>query len=98
MTELQGGLLVAIVVIFLMLVINFQSFKLSFSILSIIPAVISGSVLLLLITGKTLNIQSYMGMIMAVGVAVANAILFITNAEVNRKKDPSSDFAVKWGI
>jgi CzcA family heavy metal efflux pump len=95
MTELQGGLLVAIVVIFLMLVINFQSFKLSFSILSIIPAVISGSVLLLLITGKTLNIQSYMGMIMAVGVAVANAILFITNAEVNRKKDPSSDFAVK---
>lgn len=93
MTELQSGLIIAIVVIFLMLAVSFQSFRLSFSVLSILPAVISGSVLLLLITGKTLNIQSYMGMIMAVGVAVANAILFITNAEINRKNDPASDFS-----
>ena len=92
MNELQSGLIIAIVVIFLMLAVSFQSFKLSISVLSIIPAVISGSVLLLLLTGKTLNIQSYMGMIMAVGVAVANAILFITNAEFNRKKDPSSSY------
>jgi CzcA family heavy metal efflux pump len=93
MSELQGGLLIAIVVIFLMLAVNFQSFKLSISVLAITPAVLSGSVLLLLLTGKTLNIQSYMGMIMAVGVAIANAILFITNAEFNRKKDPSSDYS-----
>lgn len=93
MSELQSGLFIAIVVIFLILAINFQSFKLSFSVLSIIPAVISGSVLLLLLTGKTLNIQSYMGIIMAVGVAVSNAILFITNAEFNRKIDPSSGYA-----
>ncbi|MEI5617448.1 efflux RND transporter permease subunit, partial [Streptomyces brasiliscabiei] len=71
MSELQSGLSIAVVVILLMLVINFQSFKLSLSILSIVPAVIAGSVLLLSITGKTLNIQSYMGIIMAVGVAVA---------------------------
>ncbi|MDP3557688.1 MAG: efflux RND transporter permease subunit [Bacteroidota bacterium] len=94
MSELQSGLLIAIVVIFLMLAVNFQSFKLSLSILSIIPAVVAGSILLLFLTGKTLNIQSYMGIIMAVGVAVANAILLITNAEFNRMKDHSSGYAV----
>jgi len=94
MSELQSGLLIAIVVILLMLAVNFQSFKISFSILSIIPAVVAGSVLLLTITGKTLNIQSYMGTIMAVGVAVANAILFITNAEHHRKHSHSSGFAI----
>lgn len=93
MSELQSGLLIAIVVIFMMLAVSFQSFKLSVSVLSIIPAVISGSVLLLLLTGKSLNIQSYMGIIMAVGVAVANAILFITNAEFHRKKDSSSGYS-----
>ncbi len=86
MSELQSGLLIAFVVIFMLLAINFQSFRLSFTVLSVIPAVVGGSLLLLFITGKTLNIQSYMGIIMAVGVAVANAILYITNAEQYRKK------------
>jgi multidrug efflux pump subunit AcrB len=86
MSELQTGLLIAIVVIFLLLATNFQSFRLSLVTLSIVPAVIAGSFLLLLLTGKTLNIQSYMGTIMAVGVAIANAILFITNAEQFRKE------------
>lgn len=85
MSELQTGLLIAIVVIFLLLATNFQSFRLSLVTLSIVPAVIAGSFLLLLLTGNTLNIQSYMGTIMAVGVAIANAILFITNAEQFRK-------------
>jgi multidrug efflux pump subunit AcrB len=93
MRELQSGLLIAIVVIFLMLAVNFQSFKLSFTILSIIPAVLTGSLLLILFTGKSLNIQSYMGIIMAVGVAVSNSILYITNAEYHRLQDPSVDFA-----
>ena len=83
--ELQLGLFIAIVVIFLMLAANFQSFRTAFVTLSIVPAVIAGSLLLLLITGHTLNIQSYMGAIMAVGVAVANAILFVTNAEDHRR-------------
>ncbi|HTF18916.1 MAG TPA: efflux RND transporter permease subunit [Chryseolinea sp.] len=86
MSSLQSGLIVAIVVIFLLLSVNFQSFRLALVTLSIVPAVIAGSLFLLLITGKTLNIQSYMGMIMAVGVAIANAILFITNAEQFRKE------------
>jgi multidrug efflux pump subunit AcrB len=94
MSELQSGLLIAIVVILLMLAVNFQSFKLPLVILSIVPAVVTGSVLMLLIAGKTLNIQSYMGTIMAVGVAVANAILYVTNAEYHRKKDYQSDFII----
>ncbi len=79
--SLQTGLLTAIIVIFLMLAANFQSFKVSLVVLSTVPAVLLGSLLLLKITGSTLNLQSYMGMIMSVGVSIANAVLLITNAE-----------------
>jgi multidrug efflux pump subunit AcrB len=79
--SLQSGLLVAIVVIFLMLAANFQSFKVSLVVLTTAPAVILGALLVLLITGSTLNLQSYMGIIMSVGVSIANAVLLITNAE-----------------
>lgn len=84
-SELQLGLLIAIIVIFLMLVTNFQSFRTALISLAILPAVIMGAVLLLLLTGHSLNIQSYMGTIMAVGVATANAILYVTNAEQLRR-------------
>jgi len=79
--SLQSGLLVAIIVIFLMLAANFQSFKVSLVVLSTVPAVLLGSLVLLLLTGSTLNLQSYMGMIMSVGVSIANSVLLITNAE-----------------
>lgn len=85
MSSLQTGLLVAIVVIFLMLSANFQSFRISLVILTTVPAVVLGSLLLLLITGSTLNLQSYMGIIMSVGVSIANAVLLVTNAEQLRK-------------
>ncbi len=85
MSSLQGGLLVAVVVIFLMLSANFQSFRISLVILTTVPAVVLGSLLLLLITGSTLNLQSYMGIIMSVGVSIANAVLLVTNAEQLRK-------------
>ncbi|MGC3943411.1 MAG: efflux RND transporter permease subunit [Chryseolinea sp.] len=90
LSSLQGGLGIAIVIIFLLLAANFQSFKLSLAILSSVPAVLAGSLLMLLACGATLNLQSYMGMIMSVGVSVANAILMITNAENLRLelKDP----------
>ena len=85
MSSLQTGLLIAIMVIFLMLAANFQSFKISLVILTTVPAVVLGSLLLLVITGSTLNLQSYMGIIMSVGVSIANAVLIITNAEQLRK-------------
>lgn len=90
--ELQLGLLIAVIVIFLMLAASFQSFKISLATISILPAVVGGSVLLLLITGHTLNIQSYMGAIMALGVAVANSILYVTNAEDLRRQGDKKAF------
>jgi len=81
LNSLQTGLVAAVVVILLLLAANYQSFGLSLSVLSTVPAVLSGSLILLLATGSTLNLQSYMGIIMAVGVSVANAILIVTNAE-----------------
>jgi multidrug efflux pump subunit AcrB len=82
--SLQNGLMFAILVIFLLLAANYQSFKLSLTVLSTVPAVILGSLTALLLTGSTLNLQSYMGMIMSTGVSVANAILIVTNAETLR--------------
>jgi multidrug efflux pump subunit AcrB len=84
LSSLQTGLGLAIVVIFLVLTANFQSFKISLVVLSTIPAVLAGSLGLLWLTGSTLNLQSYMGIIMSVGVSVANAILMITNCETLR--------------
>jgi multidrug efflux pump subunit AcrB len=84
LSGLRIGLLLAVAVIFLLLAANFQSLKLSFLVVSAAPAVIAGVVLMLWLTGTTLNIQSFMGAIMAVGVAVANAILLVTFAERGR--------------
>jgi multidrug efflux pump subunit AcrB len=81
MNSLQSGLGFAVLVIFLLLAANYQSFKLSLTVLSTVPAVILGSLTALLLTGSTLNLQSYMGMIMSTGVSVANAILIVTNGE-----------------
>jgi len=83
--SLQTGLLVAILVIYLMLTANFQSFKVSLVVLCTVPAVLFGSLLLVKLTGATLNLQSYMGMIMSVGVSISNAVLLVTNAEELRK-------------
>ncbi|MGC4057249.1 MAG: efflux RND transporter permease subunit [Chitinophagaceae bacterium] len=83
--SLQNGLIIAIVVIFLMLAANFQSFKVSGVVLTTVPAVIMGSLLLLLAFRSTLNLQSYMGIIMSVGVSISNAVLLITNAEQLRR-------------
>jgi multidrug efflux pump subunit AcrB len=81
LTSLQTGLGLAIVVIFLLLAANYQSLKVAGVVLVTVPAVLAGSLLLLLSTGQTLNLQSYMGIIMSVGVSVANAVLVVTNAE-----------------
>ena len=78
------GLFVAIGVILVLLTANFQSFRLAVAVVLTAPAVISGVAIALWLTHTTLNIQSFMGAIMAVGIAVANAILLITFAERSR--------------
>ncbi|SKB04915.1 Multidrug efflux pump subunit AcrB [Prosthecobacter debontii] len=80
------GLVIAIVVIFLLLCANFQSLRLALVVISTMPAVIAGVVLALFFTGTTVNIQSAMGAIMAVGVAVANAILLVSFADRARRE------------
>jgi multidrug efflux pump subunit AcrB len=91
-TNITTGLAVAVVVIFLLLAANFQSLRLALVVVSTVPAVLVGVVLMLLVTGTTLNVQSFMGAIMAIGVAVANAILLVTFAEQARRHggSPSS--------
>jgi multidrug efflux pump subunit AcrB len=81
---LGRGLLIAFVIIALLLAANFQSIRLAGTIIAALPIVLSGVILGLLATFSTLNIESYIGAIMAVGVAVANAILLITAAEQAR--------------
>ncbi|QEM14236.1 efflux RND transporter permease subunit [Mucilaginibacter rubeus] len=85
LASLQSGLLITIIVLLLMLSANYQSFRLGFTVITAIPGVLVGSLLILLATGSSLNLQSYMGIIMSVGVSVSNAILLISNAEEIRK-------------
>ena len=98
--SLQTGLIAAVVIILLLLAANYQSFGLALSVLSTLPAVLLGALFLLLATGATLNLQSYMGLIMAVGVSVANAILIVTNAEALRfqYRDPFKAASVAASI
>lgn len=81
---LRVGLLLAIAAMFLLLMANFQSVRLPLAILSTIPGVLVGVVLMLLLTRTTLNIQSFMGAIMALGISVANSILLVSFAEQAR--------------
>ena len=94
---LQSGLGVTVVAIFLLLAANYQSWKLSFVVISTVPAVLAGVVSMLWVSHTTLNIQSFMGGIMSVGVAVANAILLITFAEHYRRKGMTVDQAALEG-
>jgi multidrug efflux pump subunit AcrB len=95
---LRTGLLLSILVIFLLLAANFQSFRLAVAVISPVPAVICGVLLMLLLTGTTLNVQSFMGAIMAIGISVANAILLVTFAENARREGASvHDAAVEGG-
>ncbi len=85
-SNLTVGLLLAVLVIFLLLAANFESLRLSFVVFLTAPAAVCGVIVMLLVTRTTLNIESFMGGIMAVGVGTANAILLVTFAEDSRKR------------
>jgi multidrug efflux pump subunit AcrB len=93
--ELAVGLGAAIVVILLLLTANFQSLRLALVVVSATPAVLVGVVLMLFVTGTSINLESFMGAIMAIGVAVANAILLVTFAEEKRRAGADSHAAAR---
>ena len=94
---LRFGLLVAITAIFLLLASNFQSVALSLVVVSSVPAVLTGVAVMLYFTGTSLNIESFMGAIMAIGVSVANSILLITFAERIRQEGKDATQAAITG-
>jgi multidrug efflux pump subunit AcrB len=78
--DLGIGLLFAAVLVYLLMVVNYQNFGDPFVVILALPATFCGILVMLYITGTTLNVPSLMGAIMAVGVASANSILLVTFA------------------
>jgi multidrug efflux pump subunit AcrB len=78
--DLGIGLLFAAVFVFALMVVNYQNFGDPFVVILALPATFCGILVMLFITGTTLNVPSLMGAIMAVGVASANSILLVTFA------------------
>jgi multidrug efflux pump subunit AcrB len=76
--SLAIGLAVAVAVILVMLTAYFQSPRLALASIGAVPGVLSGVVLMLYLTGTTLNIESFMGAIMSVGVSVSNSVMLVT--------------------
>ena len=76
-TSFGLGLILSVVLVFLILVAQFQSFIDPFVILLAIPPGITGVIILLLLTGTTLNVMSLMGVVMMVGIVVSNSILIV---------------------
>ena len=81
---LAGGLVLAVALVYLVMVINFQSWLDPFIILMALPGAFSGVVWSLYVTHTTINVPSLMGTIMSIGVATANSILLVTFANQRR--------------
>jgi multidrug efflux pump subunit AcrB len=94
-SSLTIGLAASILVMLLLLTANFQSLRLSLISLSSVPAVLFGALASLFITGTSLNLESFMGMILVIGVALANSILLVTFAERNRRNGQSASDAAR---
>jgi multidrug efflux pump subunit AcrB len=96
---LEAGLLFAVVLVYLIMVINFQSWTTPFIIITALPGALAGIVWILFLTGTTINVPSLMGAIMAVGVATSNSILLVTFAENHfREGKGSMSAAVEAGF
>jgi multidrug efflux pump subunit AcrB len=78
---LYVGLVFSIVLVYLLVVVNFQSWTEPFIIITALPCALAGIVWMLFITGTTLSVPALMGTIMCMGVATANSVLVITFAK-----------------
>jgi multidrug efflux pump subunit AcrB len=77
---LAGGMVLAVLLVYLVMVVNFQSWRDPFIILFALPGALAGIVWALFVTHTTINVPSLMGAIMSLGVATANSILVVTFA------------------
>jgi multidrug efflux pump subunit AcrB len=84
-TRLSYGVLFAILLVYLLMVVNFQSWLDPFIILTALPGAFAGILWMLFATQTTISVPSLMGTIMAIGVATANSILLVTFANDERK-------------
>jgi multidrug efflux pump subunit AcrB len=82
------GMIFAVVLVYLLMAVNFQSWLDPFIILTALPGAIAGILWILFVTGTTLSVPSLMGSIMCVGVATANSILMVTFANDERVTVP----------
>ena len=80
-TGLLGGLIFSILLVYLLIVVNFQSWTDPFIIITALPAALAGIVLFLFLTRTTLSVPALMGAIMCMGVATANSILVVSFAQ-----------------
>ncbi len=88
------GMIVAVVLVYLLMCVNFQSWLDPFIILTALPGAMAGILWMLFVTGTTLNVPSLMGAIMCIGVATANSILIVTFANDERALVPSAKEAM----
>ncbi|MBA4074011.1 MAG: acriflavin resistance protein [Cyanobacteria bacterium PR.023] len=96
MSGLANGLGLAVVAILLMLVAYFQRVKLALVVMSVIPAILLGVAISIKLANVSLNVQSFMGTIMAVGIGIANAILIVSFSESRRiAGQPAGSAAVR---
>lgn len=84
-SALAFGVLFSIVLVYLLMVVNFQSWVDPFIVLMALPGALSGIIWMLFITQTTLSVPSLMGTIMCIGVATANSILVVTFANDQRQ-------------
>jgi multidrug efflux pump subunit AcrB len=97
--NLTLGLLFAAVFVYMLMVVNYQSFLDPLAVILALPGAGAGILLLLFVTGTTLSVPSLMGSIMAIGVASANSILLVTFAREQREAGMSAfDAAVSAGV
>jgi multidrug efflux pump subunit AcrB len=80
-TWLLGGLIFAIILVYMLIVVNFQSWLDPFIIITALPAALAGIVIFLFLTHTTLSVPALMGAIMCMGVATANSILVVSFAK-----------------
>ena len=83
--RLALGMIFAVVLVYLLMTVNFQSWLDPFIILTALPGAMAGILWMLFVTGTTLSVPSLMGAIMCIGVATANSILMVTFANDERE-------------